>query len=67
MRAKLYSKGYKKVNCFRLSDKTEIVSYLDWTEIDNLITEFQKNNKWNAEHFCKYVNRIKEIDVIKVV
>ena len=67
MRAKLYSKGYKRTYCFRLSDKTEIVSYLDWTEIDNLITEFQKNNKWDAEHFCQYVNRIKEIDVIKVV
>ena len=67
MRAKLYSKGYKRTYCFRLTDGIEIVSYLDWQEIDNLITEFQKNNKWNAEHFCKYVNRIKEIDVIKVV
>ena len=67
MRAKLYQKGYKKVNCFRLTDKTEIVTYLDWQEIDKLITEFQQNHKWNTGHFCQYVNRIKEIDVIKVV
>ncbi len=67
MDRKLYSKGYKKVSFFRLTNNVEIATYLGLLEIDKLMTEFQENHEWDAQHFCEYVNRIKELAVIKIV
>ena len=62
----LYPHGKRRVNCFKLTNGTEVFTYLEADEIDVLIKAFQQGNKWSAGQFIEYVNKKKGGEVIKI-
>ena len=67
MEAKLYRNGFKRVNFYNLTDGTEVCTYLEVQGLDKMIVDFRQGNGWNVQHFCEYVNRLKEFEVIKII
>lgn len=63
----LYPHGKRRVNCFKLTNGTEVFTYLEADELDALIKDFRECSTWNAKHFIEYVNKKKGFDVIKVI
>jgi len=67
MEAKLYRDGFRRVNFYNLNDGTQVCTYLGVLEIDKLIIQYRQGNGWNVRHFCEYVNRLKDLEVIKII